>query len=346
MVGSRSRAYAWIIVFFVCHAAAMATDYRLIALDDSGAGRAAALNDQGWVVGEQETADGRVQAFLWNPEDGVKLLGTLGGANSRAYSINRDGMVVGEAMDSNGVTRAFVWKLEGGMRELNLNGDTLFSAAYAVNDDGVIVGSLENQQGMHAVMWRDGQVTILPRLPGSGNIQPLDINRRGDVVGHIKTGSDEFESFGSHAFYFTDAVNARNLSSFMLISPFSGSAAVAMNKQGDAAGYTMNDASIRAFYYNRRVGITHLDDRGATYSTAFGINDHGHVVGSYIASYEADESACLWVEEALIDLNTINGRPGDWWLVQATGINNQGLIIGNGLQGDRSRAFLLMPITE
>src|SRR5690606_708857 len=121
---------------------------------------------------------------------------------------------------------------------------------------------------------------------------------------------------------------------------------VAMNKQGDAVGYIMNEASIRAFYYNRRAGIIHLDDQGASYSTAFDINDHGHIVGSYIASYEADESACLWVDQTLIDLNTINGRTDDWWCIQATGINNHGQIIGNGLQGDRNRAFLLKPVLE
>jgi len=317
--------------------------YVLTAIDTPGAnGRASAINHQGWVVGEAETESGEVQAFVWRPETGLQMLGTLGGHNSRAYDINRRGLVVGEATDTNGITLAFCWDEKQGMRKLPVTEKTIFSAAYAVNDAGQIVGSMEDHRGMHAVMWRSDKMIILPRLPGSGNIQPLDINQHGDVAGHIKTGSDE--SFGSHAFYFPAAVVARNLTSFRLISPHSGSAAVALNNFGETAGYTIQDhARVQAFRYNRREGLMPLEDDGAIYSTALDINDNGQVVGSYISSYDSDETACAWFKGRLLDLNALTDKPGDWFLIQATGVNASGHIVGNGLSGDQSRAFLLAP---
>ncbi|HMP90896.1 MAG TPA: hypothetical protein PJ991_11895 [Kiritimatiellia bacterium] len=315
--------------------------FELVSLDNHAIGsRATAINEQDWIVGEIENGDEAVQAFLWKPDIGITMLGTLGGQASRGYSINRHGVVVGESADEHGITRAFIWSEQDGMVPLPAPDGILFSAAYAINDHGFIVGSVEARDGMQAVLWRDGTIIILPRLPGSGNIQALDINTRGDVIGHIKTGSEEL--FGSHAFYFYDAVKARNLTTFTLLSHLSGSAAVALNDRGDAGGYIMRDAArVQAFLYSRRKGTRMLDDGEAIYSTVYGINNLMHAVGSRIASYDSDESACLWKDGEMIDLNELPGIPSDWWLVQATGINDKGSMIGNGLNHDINRAFLL-----
>jgi probable HAF family extracellular repeat protein len=307
-----------------------------------GASRASALNDKGWVAGESETPAGNVQAFVWSEEKGFRDLGTLGGVNSRAFDINVHGLVVGESDNSNGVTQAFGWTEDRGMFPLPVTEQTVYSTALAVNQHGHIVGMLEDDTGIRAVMWKDGQMSFLPRLPGHGNVQPLGINGNGDVVGQIQTGDDE--SFASHAFFFYRATDARNLAEFRLISPQSGSAAVAISDDGVAVGYTMSDSSrVRSFRYTRSDGMVFPDDNGALFSSATDINAAGIMVGSIIPSYLADETAGYWRNGRWFELNEVTDTRGDWWLIQAAAINASSAIAGYGLHGENNRAFLLVP---
>lgn len=319
----------------------------LFTLTDLGtlggsASRGEAINDLGWVVGESETADGETCAFLWTPGKGMRNLGTLGGQVSRAFAINNHGVVVGESATHDQSTRAFIWTEEHGM--LPLSGDTgvLFSAAYSINDRGQVVGTQEDQTGIHAVMWWQGKTTLIQRLPGAGYIQPLDVNNDGDVAGQIETGTDETQI--SHAFYFRRALNARNLADFRLISPHHGSAAVAINESGDAAGSIMLDSSrVKAFRYIRSAGVTILDDRDAHYSSASDINGHDQIVGSSISTYTSDETACTWFRGKWFDLNETTAREEEWQLTQALGINETGHITGYGVHEGDYRAYVLNP---
>jgi len=82
---------------------------------------------------------------------------------------------------------------------------------------------------------------------------------------------------------------------------------------------------------------------GGTWSEAFDVNDYGDVVGwARTADYHVH--AVLWVDEQIIDLNTVEGIPAGWVLAEARGINNAGQIVGRGVFGGSDRAFLLTPI--
>lgn len=319
--------------------------YELEGLGDLGGGgsRAAAINNHDAVVGESETASGDVEAFLWTPGAAMRSLGTLGGPASRAYDINDAGMVVGESLDSNDVTTAFSWSKETGMVALPVPANCTYSAALAINAAGQIVGTIENEQGTHAVMWSGTNMVILHRMPGSGIVQPLDVNGQGDVVGNIGMG-DEYAS-STLAFYFKGGVLASNLAEFRLVSALSGSAAVAINQHGRAAGYVLLDASqVRAFHYDPATGLGLLENRGAIYATATDLNDDGWTVGSYIPSYASDESACLWRNGRSFDLNEITHSVGYWWLTQGSAINRRGVIAGHGLRADQTEAFIIRPV--
>lgn len=316
-----------------------------IIAPDGGATRAWAINQSGAVVGEVETIDGVVQAFVWTSNTGLRVLGTLGGLNSRALDITDRGLVVGESDTSNGTVCAFAWTESTGMRSLPGREQTVYSTAYAANEKGQIVGSLEDHHGMHAALWENGALKILPRLPGEGPVQPLDISRNGDVVGQIQTGSEE--EIAGHAYYFPAAVSAKNLADFRLISAFGGSAAVAINNQETAVGYTMMDSSrVRAFRYQPDGGFALLDDHDALYSSARDINDRGDVVGSCIPSYISDEFACAWLGDRWFDLNEIVDTGADWWLVQATGINRDRQIVGYAWHGEKQQAFMATPVGD
>jgi probable HAF family extracellular repeat protein len=324
---------------------ALAADrlYTLTGLGTLGgqSSRAAAINASGWVAGESETADGNTHAFVWNTGEGMRDLGTLGGAGSRAFAINGKGLVVGESFNSNGITQAFGWKSSEGIFPLPVTAQTLYSAALAVNDAGLVVGTLEDHRGVHAVMWRDRELVFLPRLPGAGHVQPLDINKHGDVVGQIQTGSEDF--YITHAFVFQKATTAVHLEDFRLVPSMEGSSAVSINDRGVVVGYTMQQ-SAHAFRYTLRSGLEVLEDHRALFSSAAAVNDSGAIVGSCISSYAADETACVWHEGRWYDLNEVTERPATWWLIQAADINAGGSVVGYGLSGENNQAFLLEPV--
>jgi len=306
------------------------------------ASRGEAINDQGWVVGESETAEGETRAFLWKPGEKMRSLGTLGGKVSRAFAINNQGVVVGESTTREQTTQAFLWTEKDGMKPLSSGDGIHYSAAYAINERGQVVGTQENQEGIHAVVWQDGQTKIIHRLPGSGFIQPLDVNDRGDVTGQIETGTDEDQI--SHAFYFRRALDAQNLADFRLISPQSGSSAVSINTSGEAVGSIMFDSSrVRAFRYERINGVEILDDGNSHYSSASDLNNSGEIVGSSISSFTSDEAACLWHQGAWYNLNEVTESADGWSLTQALGINSAGQITGYGVFADDNRAYVLTP---
>lgn len=334
---------AALLVAFTALAGPTPPLYTLVPITAPGGGatRAWALNNHGVVVGEAETGENEVNAFVWSQAEGLRILGTLGGSNSRALDINDQGQVVGESETAAGVMRAFTWTAATGLRALPATTSAVHSTAIAVNERGQVVGMIEDEDGQHAAWWSDDAVHLLPRLPGAGSFQALDVNAAGDVVGQIQTGAEE--AFVGHAFYFPSALEARNLTDFRLVSAFAGSAAVALNDHGEAAGYTMVDsARVRAFRYRPGAGFTLLEDHRAQYSNARELNAGGDIVGSIIPSYWSDELACAWLDGRWFDLNEITETGPDWWLVQANGINRRRDIAGYGLFGERHTAFLLV----
>jgi hypothetical protein len=82
-------------------------------------------------------------------------------------------------------------------------------------------------------------------------------------------------------------------------------------------------------------------------STALGINNEGAVVGTTAVRRrdgQIEQEAILWpVNGPPVNLNTVI-PPGSAWLLQeASRINDDGDIVGSGLYGGVSRAFVLVP---
>ena len=71
------------------------------------------------------------------------------------------------------------------------------------------------------------------------------------------------------------------------------------------------------------------------------INDSGHIVGSSGSGWDIP---FVWKDGVMTDLNTLIDPASGWTLKNATGINNNGWIIGNGIApGGYEHAFLLTP---
>jgi probable HAF family extracellular repeat protein len=125
-------------------------------------------------------------------------LGTLGGVNSAAMNqgINDAGDVVGVAETSTVdpttgglIFHAFVWR-RGRMIDLGTEGGASYSDANAINNRGQVAAvsftGTTTAPASIAYVWRNGHTTPLGSLGGSWTI-PLQINDRGQVVGHSTT---------------------------------------------------------------------------------------------------------------------------------------------------------------
>jgi probable HAF family extracellular repeat protein len=196
------------------------------------------LNDAGQVVGYANFIGVFYErAFLWDSQNGIQNLGTLGeGQFSFAYGINTSGQVVGDSDVFEGsLEHAFVWDSQNGMQDLNSlippNSGLELHQARAINDAGQIVGNAGDYPQIQAYVYNAGTVTGLGFLPGFDNSFATAINNAEQVVGYVtKNGAS-----GAHAFVYAEGAMA-DLND--LVSPGSGltlAVATGINNAGQIA---------------------------------------------------------------------------------------------------------------
>ena len=316
------------------------TMYRLQDLGTLGGAnsRAYGMNEAGWVVGEAETKDGGLHAFLWTPTNGMVDLGTLGGEISRAYAVNERGQVVGEAELQDGRMQPFVWSAAEGITNLALPAGFREGYAYANNNFGMVVGVGDVGEETRALMWSVDGPQVPPELADRSSLAH-DVSDLGDVAGQSEVGGGE--AFLSRAFFAGHAGFFENLGG--LTGEYS-SAALAVNEEGLAAGYAEQGDATHAVLFNPTNGWTDLDSLDNVYSVAHGLNDRGVAVGLFVRSHEDDDRAFVANDEGMADLNELVEPDEPWLLVEARDVNNAGQIAGYGLVKERERAFLLTPL--
>ena len=288
------------------------------------------LNEEGGVAGKSRTADGSMKAFFWDENNGMVDIG-LG----EAWGTNNIGQVVGNIHHH--TDDAFIWDLTNGLKFLN-KGDYLFATAYGVSDSGLVVGyarRFNDVDGTQAVVWDSVTNTIesLSALDSPSYAQ--DINQGGDVVGRY--GSP------SRAFVWNSTDGARDLG--MLNGEEGRYVAAAITSGGRIVGYTRTESNeYKAFLWEPGSGMQALPGDGD--SLAYGINQHGHIVGAGGTMIGLEGKAYLWKDGQRIDLNDTLPFDSGWELREARDINDQGRICGTGLIGGEFHAFLMTPVSS
>ena len=186
---------------------------------------------------------------------------------------------------------------------------------------------------LHAVTWENGQIRDLGVPSAEFNeSEARDVNAGGRIVGRARTPGH----LQSRAFLVENGV--------MRTLPTHGgndAEAKAINDAGLVVGGSevSADGPTRAFLFDSAAGtILNLGTLGDNSSTAFDVNNNGQVVGQAGGAF-------LWEDGVMLDLNELIDPASGWTLTYASGINELGLIVGQGDNPDgESHAFLLTPI--
>jgi probable HAF family extracellular repeat protein len=261
-------------------------------------------NQEGWSCGFFLNNPGFnvCRGFVWDALGGMRPLPTLGGTNGFATGTNDLAQTVGWAEntvhDPTCISpqvlqfKPVVWgPLPGQIHALALpDGDTS-GAATAINDRGEIVGisgtcgfAIGGPTGKHAVLWRNGEPTVLVNPNGAPYWNtPMMINERGDVVGFAGAPGDAAGNF-TPPFMWTRAAGWVFLP--LLAGDIAG-AATSINASRQVVGYSNDaDGNLHPWIYENGV-VTNLNaliepgsGLAGPIALLFDINDEGVITGS------------------------------------------------------------------
>jgi probable HAF family extracellular repeat protein len=314
-------------------------------IDHTGTGTwetwATAINSRNQVVGVSTKQSSYINhATLWQIVEGEWVatdLGSLGGLQgSTAYGINDLGVVVGSSYLANGNLHAFSWDPVGLIQDL----EAAYSnnmGAYAINRQGEVAGWFwPSGANEHPCRWLPGQ----PHEPlGTATGRAWAINDRGEKAGHAVVASHD------HAFLWYPG-GSTDLGT--LVGGFN-SFAYGINNPGQVVGkldlMVGGNLVEHAVIWNEGVPAD-LGTLGAAPSEARAINSRGQVVGKSKDIY-GTYRAFIW--EAGTGMRSLRdlippAQQYHWNLSEATGINNNGFIVGTGMHDGVKRAFLLTPV--
>lgn len=272
------------------------------------------MNDSGQIVGARSY-------FIYNGIEGVLV--------TRAISLQNNAVTI-------------LGSLGGG--------STTNSSANGINAAGQIVGRSDTSAGTnHAVRWDSGVISDLGTL-GGNNSSASAINDAGKIV-----GSANLVDGTQHAVLW----DSGTIVDLGTLGGDANSFATAINNNGQIVGYSTANGIQRAVLWENGAAtdltaswVNPNAGGGAQSSSANAINNNGQAVGYILPTY-GSQLAMLWSGGTFTDLNTLLPPGGSSWiLTEATAINDDGFIVGQGIYYDSithtssTHAFLLSPISK
>lgn len=311
------------------------SSYSVINLGNPNGGTASVgntINDLGWPMGASNlSGDLTEHATVWLPGQAVDL-GTLGGPNSDVVFPNRNntGEIVGVAETARTQPLGEYWSCA--------------LAFFATITGHTCLG----------FVWQKGAMTQLSTLGGDNGVASA-VNNAGQVVGWSETSFHDPTCNAPQVLQFKATLwdPSGQIHALPQFRNDPDSAAVAINNNGQVVGISGicsnaigGYSAIHAVLWQNGRVIDLGNIGGHGWNTPVSINDNGEVAGfanvkGDIVSGQltANFHAFLWTRESgMVDLGTL---PGDA-ISEATGINNQGQIVGTsyGAGFTHPRAFL------
>jgi uncharacterized membrane protein len=331
---------------------AVVGQYQIIDLGDD---RAVSINNNGQIVGGAIFDYWRAVLFDSSGDGNNIDLGTLGGYYSDAYCINNKGQIVGQGQSSTSSNyyQATLFDSTGSGGNINLgnSGSFLWSSAIAINDNGYIVGEAEIRDiGARAILFDSqgsGDYINLGTLGGNYS-EARSINSKNEIVGYSNDVSRN-----QYATIFKQHKGENNINLGTIGGPNSCAYCI-NNKSQIVGGAAYNIANFCHAVLFDSSGNGANKDLGALdgydSSDARFINNNGQIVGHSFNSGFRDWRATLFDPTGAgnnIDLNTLVPEHCGWMLEFAFSINDNGWIVGSGLNpAGEEHAYLLKPIPE
>jgi probable HAF family extracellular repeat protein len=309
------------------------------------------------------------------PRYTIQDLGTLGGPTSSANAISQQGAIVGDSNRAQGDPLHAVAWVDGAITDLGGFSDAALSYASAVNSEGVACGTAEKKDGGgHAVVWKGGHLHDLSALrPDWITSNANGINGSGHVVGTALSTTD----FTNHAFIWKGGTphmlavpasaangmndndefvgNVRNVATLFAngrrirLGTFGGSNsdALAINAGEVVTGWAAIGGTQDEHAFRWMAGVmTDLGTLGGDQSRGNAIAGNGDVVGWANRPGSHKTRAMLVQGDTMVDLNDLipAADQAEWNLLEAFGINDSGVIVGQGKHHGEPHAFVLTPV--
>lgn len=264
------------------------------------------------------------------------------GADGMAFSVNNHGDVAGSYTPQGSYDQKAFAVVNGQFQTLPVPHD--HATARGINDAGQVVGTgvfEEPWSEQSAFIYQNGQLTQLGRDVGleNGDYYSLSadgINEAGQVIVNAN-GVDRHSYVWQNGGYTRIAAPERH---GQVLSR-------SINDQGQVVGqlvwYDSPTGYLdQAFVYDSVKGLQILPT-GGTGSEAVGINNQGDIIGHLIHDKATmDQAPFLYHDGQLTLLQDLVG-PGDVRLLQVSGINDLGQIVGLGLGAEGLVGVLLTP---
>lgn len=299
----------------------------------------------GWI---QRRQYGPHYAVIFKADGSYERVGLLpGDTSSYANAINNLGQVVGYSGDST-TPKAFIYDSATGIQAIGtLDPAHPYSMAEGISDNGTVVGQSKNAAGVpHAFVWTPARGMVDPAPREAGWADAPAINSKGQFVGHQDRSDRTIGLLVSGKRKVTD------LGSFDASAPYTYGKG--LNELGQVAGYSADPVSLasRAFVWDKKAGMIDIGLLpGGFYSNGLAVNDAGQVVG--IADKPAGRGTTngpfYWDKATgIVDLATLVD-PADPLYGQiefdaAQDINNNGVIVANGVRNGEYHGYLLIPV--
>lgn len=335
--------------------------YRIVDLGTLGGvtSRAAAINDNGQVVGSSLLRTGENwHAFLYSRGRMVDL-GTLGGPISLATDLNDAGQVVGVSSTRSGSMHVALWQ-NGRIRDLGLAGT--YGPAL-VNRAGHVVATLwhPSTSTFTVHLWRNGRWTTVPsrnlgRQPNVSALTDDDVILGGDTKGAFLLRPDGRVTRPSGS---VDGYTLTRVADRSRNGTYVGSTeqlrveggVVVHGRSGPAVVWTAGRPLVPL------PGLGMPWDQRGTFAAA--VNDRGTVVGTSTSGEFPDGRATVWTRTPASgyqpsDLGVLSATPGQQGAQgirsAAVDVNERGVIVGWASAGpmqifaDELHAVLWAPV--
>jgi hypothetical protein len=283
--------------------------YSVTAIAPSGSG-GYGINNAGIAVGYS----GALSGFIYD-NGSYSTYNVPGNNSSRFYHITDSGLIVGYTStgpSSNGLRYD---SATGVATEYAAPAGYSSAQLLGANNAGAVVGSYYGSVSRGFVDSGSGVQLLAPLASGS---TAFDINSSGTIVGSVMVN-------GVRSAAIVDT------SGYTLVGSFAGnSGAYAINDSGWIGGfYNISTYNTGAFLQDAQgnMSLFTLPSREIYLQD---INNLGAAVGRTWLPSSPDSFGYLFMDGQAVDLNTRLVGAADWNIVDATGINDSGQIVGTG----------------